>query len=105
MRSQNAKCCFELEPSVIVLFVEDTNSLIAQRKAKLDRLQDKGINPFINKFRPTEKCADARTNYSERREVALAGRITAHQDMDKSMFIDIKDQNARIQVYAQKNVL
>jgi len=85
--------------------MEDTNSLIAQRKAKLDALRGKGINPFANKFRPTEKCAEARANYSEGREVALAGRITAHRDMGKTMFIDIKDQSGRIQVYAQKNVL
>ncbi len=38
-------------------------------------------------------------------EVALAGRITAHRDMGKSMFIDIRDQSGRIQAYAQKNVL
>src|SRR3989475_4156659 len=85
--------------------MEDTNSLIAQRKAKLEALRGKGINPFANKFKPTEKCAEARANYVEGREVALAGRITAHRDMGKSMFIDIKDGSARIQVYAQKNVL
>src|SRR5438093_3804177 len=85
--------------------MEDTNSLIAQRKAKLAALRGKGINPFANKFRPTEKCAEAKANYAEGREVALAGRITAHRDMGKSMFIDIKDQSGRIQVYAQKNVL
>src|SRR2546422_1629654 len=85
--------------------MEDTNSLIAQRKAKLAALRAKGINPFTNKFRPTEKCAEARADYAEGREVALAGRITAHRDMGKSMFIDIKDQSGRIQVYAQKNVL
>src|SRR5438876_1926418 len=85
--------------------MEDTNSLIEQRKAKLAALRAKGINPFANRFRPTEKCAEARANYAEGREVALAGRITAHRDMGKSMFIDIKDQSGRIQVYAQKNVL
>src|SRR5438477_12652966 len=90
---------------LLTVLMEDTNSLIAQRKAKLEALRGKGINPFANKFRPTEKCADARANYAEGREVALAGRITAHRDMGKSMFIDIKDKSGRIQVYAQKNVL
>src|SRR5712671_4452890 len=85
--------------------MEDTNSLIEQRKAKLAALRAKGINPFANKFKPTEKCAEARANYVEGREVALAGRITAHRDMGKSLFIDIKDQSGRMQVYAQKNVL
>ena len=85
--------------------MEDTNSLIGQRKAKLEALRSKGIDPFSNKFKPTEKCGEARANYTEGREVALAGRISAHRDMGKSMFIDIKDQSGRIQVYAQKNVL
>ncbi len=76
-----------------------------QRRAKLAALRAKGIDPFRNKFRPAETCAAARARYAEGREVVLAGRITAHRDMGKSMFIDIKDQSGRIQVYAQKNVL
>jgi lysyl-tRNA synthetase class 2 len=85
--------------------MDDTNSLIEQRKAKLAALRAKGIDPFQNKFSPGENCAAARANYVEGREVALAGRITAHRDMGKSMFIDIRDQSGRIQAYAQKNVL
>src|SRR5881409_1576616 len=85
--------------------MEDTNALIEQRKAKLAALRAKGINPFANKFTPTEKCAEARAEYAEGRAVCLAGRITAHRDMGKSQFIDIKDQSGRIQVYAQKQVL
>ena len=85
--------------------MDDTNSLIEQRKAKLAALRAKGIDPFRNKFTPAESCAEARKNYAEGREVALAGRITAHRDMGKSMFMDIRDQSGRIQIYAQKNVL
>ena len=85
--------------------MEETNSLIEQRKAKLASLRSKGIDPFKNKFTPGETCANARANYAEGREVMLAGRITAHRDMGKSMFIDIKDQSGRMQVYAQKNGL
>lgn len=85
--------------------MDDTNSLIEQRKAKLASLRAKGIDPFQNKFTPSESCAAARSNYTEGRAVAIAGRITAHRDMGKSMFIDVKDQSGRIQAYAQKNVL
>ena len=85
--------------------MEDTNSLIEQRKAKLAALRARGIDPFQNKFTPTETCAEARGNYVEGREVSVAGRITAHRDMGKSMFIDVRDQSGRIQVYAQKNTL
>ncbi len=85
--------------------MDDTNALIEQRKAKLAALRAKGIDPFRNKFSPAETCAHARANYAEGREVALAGRITAHRDMGKSMFLDLRDDSGRLQIYAQKNVL
>jgi lysyl-tRNA synthetase class 2 len=85
--------------------MDDTNSLIEQRKAKLKALEAKGIFPFKNKFTPTETCKQAHDNYVEGREVALAGRITAHREMGKSMFVDIRDQSGRIQIYAQKQTL
>src|ERR1051325_1492528 len=85
--------------------MEETNSLIEQRKSKLAALRSKGINPFANKFSPEEGCGQARSNYAEGREVSIAGRITAHRDMGKSQFIDLKDRTGRIQVYAQKQAL
>lgn len=84
---------------------DESNSLIEQRKAKLAALRTKGIDPFKNKFVPNETCKQARDNYVEGREVAVAGRVSAHRDMGKSMFIDVRDQSGRLQVYAQKNVL
>jgi lysyl-tRNA synthetase class 2 len=85
--------------------MDDTNSLIKQRRDKLAALRAKGIDPFKNKFSPTESCKQARDNYAEGREVAVAGRITAHREMGKSHFIDVRDQSGRIQIYAQKNHL
>jgi len=85
--------------------MDDTNSLIEQRRAKLASLRQKGLDPFRNKFTPTETCAEARDHYAEGRQVRLAGRITAHRDMGKSMFMDIRDQSGRMQVYAQKNAI
>src|SRR5439155_3751797 len=85
--------------------MDETNSLIEQRKSKLAALRARGIDPFKNKFTPTETCRQARDNYAEGREVAVAGRVTAHRDMGKSMFIDVRDQSGRLQVYAQKNIL
>src|SRR5512147_920183 len=85
--------------------MEDTNSLIEQRKAKLQALRERGIDPFKAKFVPGGTCAQARASYVEGRSVRIAGRVTAHRDMGKSMFIDVRDQSGRLQVYAQKNVL
>ena len=89
---------------------EDTNSLIEQRKAKLAALRAKDIDPFKNKFTPDSKCNDARSGFDsgklpEDHRVSVAGRITAHRDMGKSIFIDVRDQSGRIQCYAQKQAL
>ena len=90
--------------------MEDTNQLIEQRKASLARLREKGIDPFKNKFTPGVGCGEARAKYvagewKEGQHVELAGRITAHRDMGKSQFMDLKDASGRIQIYAQKQTL
>jgi lysyl-tRNA synthetase, class II len=90
--------------------MDDTNALIAQRRAKLDALRAKGLDPFRNKFTPELGCGEARTKFergelAEHAPVALAGRITAHRDMGKSQFLDLKDASGRIQIYAQKQTL
>jgi len=83
----------------------DTNSLIEQRKAKLAAWRAKGIDPFANQFTPDESCAGAHEKYEQGRRVALAGRVTAHREMGKSIFADIRDQTGRMQIYARKDVL
>ena len=102
--------------------MDDENSLIKQRREKLEALQAKGINPFMNKFTPDRGCDEARAGLKawfdakqtdpatavglpEGTRVQLAGRITAHRDMGKSQFLDLKDVSGRIQLYAQKQTL
>jgi lysyl-tRNA synthetase class II len=90
--------------------MDDTNSLIEQRRAKLDALRAKGLDPFRNKFTPGLGCGEARAKFesgalAEGAPVAIAGRITAHRDMGKSQFMDLKDVTGRVQIYAQKQTL
>jgi len=90
--------------------MEETNSLVEQRKTKLASLRDRGIDPFKNKFAPDRRCDEARSDFDkgglpEGARVSVAGRITAHRDMGKSIFIDVRDQSGRVQVYAQKQAL
>ncbi|MCP5519331.1 MAG: lysine--tRNA ligase [Verrucomicrobiales bacterium] len=85
--------------------MDDTNALIEQRKANLAALAARGCHPFRNKFQPTEGCGEARANYAEGRIVGIAGRITAHRDMGKSQFMDLKDGTGRIQIYVQKKAV
>jgi lysyl-tRNA synthetase, class II len=84
---------------------DDTNALMAQRKAKLEALRASGINPFANPFTPTDSCASAHTNYQEGRTLAVAGRLTAHRDMGKSQFLDLRDETGRLQIYLQKQAI
>jgi lysyl-tRNA synthetase class 2 len=90
--------------------MDETNSLIEQRKTKLAALQAKGVNPFQNKFTPSIGCGEARAKFeagelAEGAPVSIAGRITAHRDMGKSQFLDLKDSSGRVQIYVQKQVL
>ncbi|MBM3876219.1 MAG: lysine--tRNA ligase [Verrucomicrobia bacterium] len=90
--------------------MDDTNSLIEQRRAKLASLRAKKMDPFKNRFTPDIGCAEARAKFergelAEGAPVAIAGRLTSRRDMGKSQFADLKDQSGRIQVYAQKQAL
>ncbi|MSS99773.1 MAG: lysine--tRNA ligase [Pedosphaera sp.] len=98
------------QPPTTAPTAAETNALIEQRKSKLAALRAKGINPFMNKFTPDIACGDARARFeagtlAEGAPVAIAGRLTAHRDMGKSQFVDLKDQSGRVQVYAQKQAL
>ena len=98
------------QPPAAAPTAAETNALIEQRKTKLAALRAKGINPFMNKFTPDTACGDARARFeagtlAEGAPVAIAGRLTAHRDMGKSQFVDLKDQSGRVQVYAQKQAL
>ena len=104
--------------------MEDTNSLIEQRRQNLAGLNARGVNPFMNSFRPDAQCGTVRAELArwaewnkspepkgdpvglpEGTRVRLAGRITAHRDMGKSQFLDLRDVSGRIQLWVQPKVL
>ena len=64
--------------------VDDTNQLIEQRRANLAALAEAGIDPFANKFTPSETCDAAKANYEEERPVAVAGRLVSKREMGKT---------------------
>ena len=79
--------------------MDDENSLIAQRREKLEALQARGANPFGRAFEISGTIAEVREKFSEGTALRAAGRITAHRDMGKSHFVDLRDSTGRIQVY------
>jgi lysyl-tRNA synthetase class 2 len=79
--------------------MDDENSLIAQRREKLEALQAQGANPFGRAFETSGTIAEVREKFAEGTTLRAAGRITAHRDMGKSHFVDLRDSTGRIQVY------
>ncbi|MFC2070539.1 lysine--tRNA ligase [Chloroflexota bacterium] len=85
--------------------LEDINE---QRKQKLERLRDRGINPYPNRYQQTHTTLQAISQLEETekkgavgqavRPVSVAGRITAMRKMGKSSFLDIRDSSGKIQL-------
>ena len=79
--------------------MDDENSLIAQRREKLEALQARGANPFGRAFETSGTIAEVREKFADGATLRAAGRITAHRDMGKSHFVDLRDSTGRMQVY------
>jgi lysyl-tRNA synthetase class 2 len=85
----------EIRPSM-----DEENELIALRRKKLDALRAKGVEPFGSGFEVTGSIAELREKFKEGETLRAAGRITAHRDMGKSHFLDLRDATGRIQIYS-----
>ncbi|HJX81722.1 MAG TPA: lysine--tRNA ligase, partial [Candidatus Udaeobacter sp.] len=79
--------------------MDEENELIALRRKKLDALRAKGVEPFGGGFEVTGSIAEVREKFKEGETLRAAGRITAHRDMGKSHFLDLRDATGRIQIY------
>jgi len=75
------------------------NELIVQRREKLVALRARGIEPFGRAFETSGSIAEVREKFKEGDSLRTAGRVTAHRDMGKSHFVDLRDATGRIQVY------
>ena len=79
--------------------MDEENELIALRRKKLAALRAKGIDTFGAAFEPSGSIAEVREKFKEGENLRAAGRITAHRDMGKSHFLDLRDATGRIQLY------
>src|ERR1700735_1701173 len=91
----------------------DENHLIAERRAKLAKLRERG-NAFPNGFRRDALAADLLTAYGEKSAEALeasairvkvAGRMRAKRVMGKASFARLEDSSGAIQVFLQHQTL
>ena len=92
---------------------QDENSLIAQRRAKLEALRAGG-NAFPNDFRRNAIAGELHAEYGDRdnavleaepRRVKVAGRLMAKRLMGKASFAQLQDMSGRIQLFLQRDTL
>ena len=91
----------------------DENHLIAERRAKLAKLRERG-NAFPNDFRRNALAADLLLAYGDRSaealeaepiRVSIAGRMRAKRVMGKASFARIEDGSGAIQAFLQQQAL
>ena len=85
--------------------MEEESELIAQRRAKLEALRKRNVDPFGSSFETSGSIRQVRERFRDGDTLRAAGRITAHRDMGKSHFIDLRDATGRIQLYFQTKEL
>jgi len=85
--------------------MEEENELIALRRQKIEALRDRGVAPFGQSFETSGSIAEVREKFADGATLRAAGRITAHRDMGKSHFLDLRDATGRIQIYVQAKEL
>ncbi|MCH2229775.1 MAG: lysine--tRNA ligase [Crocinitomicaceae bacterium] len=75
-----------------------------QRREKLNRLRDLGINPYPAALYPvTDYSTAIKQDFQEGKEVCIAGRMMSQRDMGKASFAEIQDSKGRIQVYVNRD--
>ncbi|HEY8303987.1 MAG TPA: lysine--tRNA ligase [Solirubrobacteraceae bacterium] len=86
--------------------------LIAERRAKAQRLREAGVDIAPYSYPSVEPIAEVRASY-ERLEVGeetddphrVAGRLAARRGAGKAAFLDLVDRTGKIQLHARADVL
>ena len=84
---------------------DEESQLVAVRREKLKALREKGIEPYGERFDRTGHLGEIRDQFEDGRKVRIAGRITAHRDMGKSHFLDLRDYHGRMQIFINSKQL
>jgi lysyl-tRNA synthetase, class II len=87
--------------------------VVADRVAKLERLRERGVEPFAYRYEPTHGAADALFLFREWDEatdaeseeegpadvIRVAGRLVSKRKMGKSTFAHLADRTGKIQLF------
>ena len=86
----------------------ENNKFERQRKEKLSRIKEMGIDPYGGKYEGTESAADIKGGFVEgddSQRAKCAGRIVLLRDIGKLIFITLRDWSGTIQVGLSKKLL
>jgi lysyl-tRNA synthetase class 2 len=88
------------------------SDLLAERRAKLDRLREAGIEPYPHGFPDRSEIAAVRESHEEIEpgeettdRYRVAGRLSAKREHGKSAFLDLRDGTGQLQVQARVDEL
>lgn len=84
------------------------NEMLLLRRRKLEELRENGKDPFkISKYDVSIYSEKIKENFEEleEKEVSIAGRVMSKRRHGKIAFLDVQDQEGKIQVFARKDVL
>ncbi|MEA3306147.1 MAG: lysine--tRNA ligase [Candidatus Omnitrophota bacterium] len=78
--------------------------MIENRYEKLKLLRSRGIDPFGGKFSISSRIKELADGFRDGQIAAVAGRIMAKRKHGKSIFGDLRDETAKIQLYLKVDV-
>jgi lysyl-tRNA synthetase class 2 len=92
--------------------VPKLSDVLADRRAKLERLREAGVDPFPPEFSEREDIAEVRAAHeglapgieTDSRH-RVAGRIVSRRGHGKACFLDLRDGSGQIQLHAREDLL
>lgn len=84
------------------------------RREKLEKLKEKGINPYSSGFNPKEHSKDILDTFADKSkeelaenpmQTSIAGRVMTKRVMGKAGFLHLQDRDGQIQVYIRKDTV
>mgnify|MGYP002395843587 CR=1 FL=1 len=82
---------------------ENLNELMLIRREKLDKLREKGVEPYADRYVRTHSTQEIKEEFDflEGHLVSVAGRIMAKRGQGKAGFANLQDLSGQIQIYVK----
>ena len=93
---------------------DETNDQILERMKKLGDLRERGVNPYVSRFRSQDRTGDLVLRHGEKTAEALAtgeiqvrtaGRLMGIRTHGKVTFAHLRDGSGQIQIYLKQDAV